>query len=348
VRDLVALLALLVGVILAALAILASQQGQTGLRWLASWATVGATGLALLVIGIGLWAAHRWAPYALAALCFGVAAVALVVALGLTARSVRLELGGPLVPVLIAMGSAFVAVEAAWLTRDGRSAGLKPMTGIGAVLIGVVGILANAILLSSAMAGVGLIGWPVLETVAVVGGAAALFGILVAYGAHRLAADGARWPAGLAGLILVVPLVATQLGPTLLADSPAWPEVIEQGGGTRRLVEIIPGDERDGAWLTVTAVDTDAMLGIEGFVTFVKASRDGRVLLDQRVPSGGLSHSLSAGDYELEAYYRSCDGWCGMLDPTAPVCSASATLARGTPYELVVSLRDSTCGLSGG
>jgi hypothetical protein len=345
VRDALALLALIVGVCLCSWAFLASQMDFAGLRWTATWSTLGATGVTLLVIGAGLWLAHRLAPYALAALGFGAASAALVVASGLTVRSVRLALGGPVLPMLIAVFAVTIGLAASWLARRGGASSLRPMTGVGAVLIGIVGGITSAVLLLTLMRLVGLTILPMAAVGTFVIAAAVVFGIMLAYGAHRVATDGAKWPAGLAFVVLAVPIMATQLSPVLLAGSPAWPYLLDGHGGTRPLVETIPAEERGGARLEVTAVATDVMLGIEGFVTFVKATRDGQVVLDQRVPEGGLSHSLPAGDYELDGYYRNCDGWCGLLDPPGPVCSVSAQLDGDRAYDLTITVRDRSCVL---
>jgi hypothetical protein len=236
-----------------------------------------------------------------------------------------------------------MAVGAAWLARRDRSAGLEPMSGLGPVVIGLLGASTSVALLLSVGQAVGFTGVPMIIVGAVVGGAALLFGILLAYGASRLVTDGAKWPAGLATLVLAIPLAALQLSPVLLAGTPAFPDVIDESGGRRPLGEIIPAQERGGARLTVTEIDTDVMFGIEGFVSFVKATRDGTVVLDQRIPASGISYSLPAGDYELEGYTRSCNGWCGELDSSGTLCSVSATLEPDTAYELIVSLSHATC-----
>jgi hypothetical protein len=207
--------------------------------------------------------------------------------------------------------------------------------------------VANAALLSTLIEGVGLRDLSTIVSVALIGSVAVAFGIVLTYTVHRWTSDRASWPAGMAVLVLVVPMVATQLSPTILAGSPGFPEVIEPDGGTHPLVEVIPEHERGGASVTVSAVDTSVggELGIEGFITFVQATRDGEVVWDQRVLSAELRHSLPAGPYALEGYYRSCDGWCGLLDPPGPLCSVSALLERGQSYELVINVAARSCTL---
>ena len=344
VRDLLAIVTLITGVFLVASAMLASQVGVAGPQRLATWATLGTTGLVLLAIGGGLWLSHRWTAYVLALVALGGAASATLVASGVIARSVRLALGGPLVPALIAVGSALVALGAVWLARRKDWERTGPMTGLGPVLIGLAGGAIGAALLATLMEGVGLHGLSRVVSVAFIGGAAAVFGVVLAYGAHRFATDGAKWPLAMAALVLAVPVVTTQMSPRILGGSPAWPAVIN-GDMISPLVEIIPRQEKGGAAVEVTADESDVMLGIEGFVTFVKATKNGQVVLDQRVSPDGLSHSLPAGEYELESYYRNCDGWCGLLDPPGSVCSVAAELNAGQAYDLTITLRDRSCVL---
>jgi hypothetical protein len=52
---------------------------------------------------------------------------------------------------------------------------------------------------------------------------------------------------------------------------------------------------------------------------------------------------LPPGTYELEGYYRSCDGWCGRLDPPGALCSVSAILEEGQSYELVINVGERSC-----
>ena len=340
-RDVLALGSITAAILLAAAALLASQAGTGGLRWTATWMTAGATAAAWLVAGIGLWAGRRWAPHGVAVLAFGTGIASLVVASGLTARSVRLAMGGPQVPVLIAIGSGVIGTVAVWLARRPELERSGPVTGVGAVIAGVAGAVVSAILVSSAMDGAALGGWPWPATVAVLGGQAALFGTMLAYGVHRLTTGRRFWPMAIPAVVLVVPLVAAMASPAL------GPSVMDSWGGPiHPLREVIPGAGGGGAALTVTVEDTGVTFGIEGFISFVKATTDGKVIWDQRVPEGGLSRMLPAGSYVLEGYIRNCDGWCQLLDPPEPACSVTGSLDRSSSYRLVIDLRSRTCTLT--
>jgi hypothetical protein len=108
-----------------------------------------------------------------------------------------------------------------------------------------------------------------------------------------------------------------------------------------RLVEVHPAQRGVPAVVHLAienASDGPMMLGIEGAIGFLAAhSPDGSTVLDQIVELERDSVSLPGGEYVLRAYYRPCDGSCGLLDPPHEFCDIDVTLVAGGQYDLNVS-----------
>ena len=112
------------------------------------------------------------------------------------------------------------------------------------------------------------------------------------------------------------------------------------------LHEVVPPAPADAATLNISFVDP-MMLGIEGGVIFLKAATlDGTLVLDRRVDTED-SQPMPPGDYTITAYYRACDGNCGILDPPVDFCSVGASLAAGSVRMLEVSAERKRCTISG-
>lgn len=125
--------------------------------------------------------------------------------------------------------------------------------------------------------------------------------------------------------------------------------VLDGNGGTQPLVEIIPTVASGAPEVEVQWVETDGVvLGIEGTVGFLRSvAADGSVILDRMMKTEGRSrYPTRSGEQTLVAYYRTCDGNCGMLDPETQLCTQVGTLESGHAYLLEVSLRTQTCRLT--
>jgi hypothetical protein len=83
-------------------------------------------------------------------------------------------------------------------------------------------------------------------------------------------------------------------------------------------------------------------LGIEGALGFLRAhDEQGNVIFDDLMPlDEGSSVLARPGPQTLVPYFRSCDGWCGLLDWPVDFCSVDTDLAAGSRYRLVVSIVD--------
>jgi hypothetical protein len=83
------------------------------------------------------------------------------------------------------------------------------------------------------------------------------------------------------------------------------------------------------------------MLGIEGAVLFVRSvDADGTVILDRIVRAPESTIEIPAGAQTLVAYYRSCDGNCGLLDPPHDFCSVEADAEPAGSYRLIVEVQE--------
>ena len=347
-RGTLALVALFVGIGLGAWALVASTIHLNGMRWVATWLTVGSGGATLLISGIGLWMSRRWAAYLLAAVSVAAAATALVVAPGVILRSVRVAFGGPVLPLFVAVGSLVIGGSAFGLATRMKVQRLPPLTGPGVALIGGIGGAIEGValwlLLRDAIGGD--FSLPSLAVSVVYAGVGASVGaILLALALHTWHTSRAWWPAGLAAaaLALTVGFTAMVL-PIFLLGSDAHPLVLDGRGGSAPLHEVIPGGSKGGASLAVSLTDTHVLLGMEGYVVFVKAvSERGDVLLDQRTGVDGITASLPPGNYRFTAYYRNCDANCGYLDPPSDFCSTDISLVTDLPRMIVVSIAQRTC-----
>ena len=123
--------------------------------------------------------------------------------------------------------------------------------------------------------------------------------------------------------------------------------VLDGKGGTRPLVETIALTAEGAPEVEVRWTDR-VPLGIEGARGFIRSvAADGSLILDRLMEEeGGTRVATQPGDQTLVAYYRTCDGNCGLLDPESPLCSAFGTLQSGQAYALEVSLRTLMCSLS--
>jgi hypothetical protein len=110
---------------------------------------------------------------------------------------------------------------------------------------------------------------------------------------------------------------------------------------TEPLTETIP--ERTGTFgkVVMTVGPAPVMLGIEGTLFFLAAaSLDGTKVAD-RIATDDTETWLPAGQYTLQAYYRTCDGSCALLDPAVEFCHVDAHVAASGTYVLAVTWSNS-------
>jgi len=104
--------------------------------------------------------------------------------------------------------------------------------------------------------------------------------------------------------------------------------------------DVAPGPGDPTAELDVAvefSADEPVMLGMEGAIYFLGSrDADGMLVLDALVPFEGGVVSAPTGEQTLEAYYRTCSGSCGYLDPPTTFCTTETTLEAGAQYELRV------------
>lgn len=82
-----------------------------------------------------------------------------------------------------------------------------------------------------------------------------------------------------------------------------------------------PRAGRDAARLETIGSSENLTPGIEGAVLFVRLMDDTKTtIMDTyfRWPTDGKA--IPAGRYQLSAYWRPCDGNCGLLDAPIPFC----------------------------
>jgi hypothetical protein len=112
------------------------------------------------------------------------------------------------------------------------------------------------------------------------------------------------------------------------------PLIMDSGGELEPLEEVVPPDASDGAQVLFLDLG-EGPVSIEGEVTMVRLTTDdGTVIADHRLPRDGrvVHHALSPGDYQVDGYYRVCDGNCGYLDPPEPLCSTQVSLVADKTY----------------
>ncbi|MDQ2934686.1 MAG: hypothetical protein M3R49_06845 [Chloroflexota bacterium] len=125
--------------------------------------------------------------------------------------------------------------------------------------------------------------------------------------------------------------------------------VLDGRGGSQPLVELIPTVAKDAPQVEVKWIETDGvLLGIEGALGFLRSvAADGSVILDRMMETEGPSrYPTPPGEQTLVAYYRTCDGNCGTLDPEEQLCAQVGALESGHAYVLEVSLRTRACRLT--
>ena len=159
----------------------------------------------------------------------------------------------------------------------------------------------------------------------------------------------------LAAIAIPVLVAGCSLLPSM--PVPSWRSVLDTGTRvitgvdarhvviTEPLIVVIPERTARSGSVAVTVGPQPLMLGIEGAVIFLRAvSVDGTTVAD-RVVMEETDTWLPAGQYTLQAYYRTCDGNCGLLDPAAEFCHTDADVEASGSYVLTVewSPRESTC-----
>ena len=93
---------------------------------------------------------------------------------------------------------------------------------------------------------------------------------------------------------------------------------------TEPLTEVIAERTARSGSVALTVGPQPLMLGIEGAVIFLRAvSVDGTTVADRAVTEETVTW-LPGGQYTLQAYYRTCDGNCGLLDPATEFCHTDA------------------------
>jgi hypothetical protein len=110
---------------------------------------------------------------------------------------------------------------------------------------------------------------------------------------------------------------------------------------TEPFAEVLPAGETVADLnLTFQYPDQPMSLGIEGAIFFLRSlDADGEVILDRIVQSPEATVAIPSGAQTLVAYYSSCDGSCGLLDPPQDFCSVEADIEPGRTYELVVAVQ---------
>ena len=80
------------------------------------------------------------------------------------------------------------------------------------------------------------------------------------------------------------------------------------------------------------------MLGMEGAIVFLRSHDvDGDVILDRIIHYPEATVPIPVGTQTLVAYYRNCDGNCGLLDPPEDFCSIEADIEPGGTYDFTVA-----------
>lgn len=103
------------------------------------------------------------------------------------------------------------------------------------------------------------------------------------------------------------------------------------------------GEPEGAGRLQVDKVLSGAPSYMEGSLTEVTLrDEDGRTVAEarQREPGGSpiLARTLPAGDYELSARERPCQGNCGILDPPGPRCELDLEVRQDRAARVVVRM----------
>ncbi len=142
---------------------------------------------------------------------------------------------------------------------------------------------------------------------------------------------------------------AAQPGGPLFPPAPGAPGTLVITGvdanhvvTTAPLVQVTPAPHADDAEVRVTVVrKASTTMLIEGGVDFIRAhTSDGGVILDRILHEPVDTIALPPGDYVLEAYYRSCDANCGLLDPEKEYCTSEETLEAEGRYRLEITVQN--------
>ncbi len=138
-------------------------------------------------------------------------------------------------------------------------------------------------------------------------------------------------------------------GPTVSFPAPGAPGTLVITGvdanhviTTAPLVQVTPAPHPNDAEVRVTVVRKPSTTTLsEGGVDFVRAyASDGGVILDRILHEPVDTIALPPGDYVLEAYYRSCDANCGLLDPKKEYCTSEGTLEAEGRYRLEITVQN--------
>jgi hypothetical protein len=168
--------------------------------------------------------------------------------------------------------------------------------------------------------------------------AAAMLGVLALGGCGRFGA-GSGSPAVATPTPLPTPIVTTDTSILVITGSKDHQAITDP----LRQVRQVEGPH--DAAVTVNFTHPQ-LLGIEGAVEFLQATNaEQDVVLDAVIDEGGATVQMTPGTYRLTAYYRTCDGNCGFLDPPDTFCSADATLAPNGRYRLAVDMTANRCTL---
>jgi hypothetical protein len=111
---------------------------------------------------------------------------------------------------------------------------------------------------------------------------------------------------------------------------------------TEPFAEVLPaGDAVANLDVRFRYPDQAVMLGIEGAIFFLRSlDADGEVIVDRIVQSPEATVAIPAGAQTLVAYYRPCDGNCGLLDGPQDFCAVEADIEPGRTYELIVAVQE--------
>ena len=110
---------------------------------------------------------------------------------------------------------------------------------------------------------------------------------------------------------------------------------------TEPFAEVLPaGDAVADLNIRFQDPDQPVILGIEGAIFFLRSlDADGEVILDRIVKHPEATVPIPVGTQTLVAYYRTCDGNCGLLDPPLDFCSIEADIEPGRTYDFTVAVQ---------
>lgn len=104
---------------------------------------------------------------------------------------------------------------------------------------------------------------------------------------------------------------------------------------------IVPPAGSSPATVVTTAPADSRTPGMEGSILFIRLTApDGKIVLDRPFAWPTDKQPVPRGEYTLLAYFRGCDGNCGVLSAESPICDGQITADRGDRVVVRVIARD--------